>query len=290
MKTKGKSFGQYSGYANAKINVGLRVLAKRKDGYHNLETIFYPVKLADKINFKIKELPDNSKNSITVKTTPLVALNDRKNICYITVKLFLNRFKIKGNYSIDINIKKNIPTGAGLGGGSSDAAFVLNTLARHFKLKKNNKDIFRLALNLGSDVPFFLLNKPAYASGRGEKLTPLPQFKINGKLLIVNPRIHISTPWAFKQIGIKKSKIKILNKIKKADLTDERLMINDFERVVFKKYPEIERIKYDMMKFGAAYSIMSGSGSTVYAVFESKKNFAPAKKYFTSKRYMVIEG
>jgi len=290
MIKKGIRIRQYSGYANTKINVGLRVLAKRKDGFHSLETVFYPVKPADKITIIIRKLTGNSKNSISVKTIPQQNLDNRNNICYRAAELFPGWFNIKGSYTIGINIKKNIPTGAGLGGGSSDAAYVVKILARHFKVHHRKKELLQFALSLGSDVPFFLLNKPAYASGRGEKLTPLPQFKIRDKILIVNPKIHISTPWAFKQLAIKKSRTKILNKIKKADLTDERLMINDFERVVFKKYPEIERIKYDMMRFGAVYSLISGSGSTVYGVFDGKKNFTSAKKYFASKKYMVVEG
>jgi 4-diphosphocytidyl-2-C-methyl-D-erythritol kinase len=290
MDIKKKKVCSYIGSANAKINVGLRVLSKRKDGYHNLETIFYPIKLADKIKISIRELSERAKTRITVKTKPSNYLNNKNNICYKACELFLSEFKITGKYHIEINIDKKIPTGAGLGGGSSDAACVLKILARHFKVHHRKKEILQFALSLGSDVPFFLINKPAYASGRGEKLTPLPGFRIKDWILIVNPGIHISTPWAFKQLGIKNSRTKILNKIKIADLTDERLMINDFERVVFKKYPEIERIKYDMLRFGAVYSLMSGSGSTVYAVFENNKNLAPAKKYFTSKRYMVVEG
>ena len=142
-------------------------------------------------------------------------------------------------------------------------------------------------MEIGSDVPFFLQAKPAYALGRGEKLTPLPKFKLPGKILLVNPGIHISTPWAFKSLGIKRSKRKLMGSIKKFSTDKPELMINDFERVVFKKYPEIEKIKYDMYSFGASYSLMSGSGSTIYGIF-SNKDIRAAEKYFKLKKYKVF--
>ena len=142
-------------------------------------------------------------------------------------------------------------------------------------------------MELGSDVPFFLQAKPAYALGRGEKLTPLPKFKLPGKLLLVNPGIHISTPWAFKSLGVKRAKGKLMSREKQFSADNPKLMVNDFERVVFKKYPEIEKIKYDMYSFGASYSLMSGSGSTVYGIFNSK-DIRSAEKYFKLKKYKVF--
>lgn len=269
--------------APAKINFGLRVLARRKDSYHNLETIFYPVKLYDDITVDIKR---SSKGSITVKTNAGEGLEGRKNICYRAAEMFQKEFRIPGEYSIAIKIKKNIPHGAGLGGGSSDAAAVLKILARYFKVLLSAK-LKKLALALGSDVPFFMTGKPAYAAGRGEKLTQLPAFSVKGKILLVNPGIHISTPWAFKELNLKKSKRAILKGVKTFDTEDSRLMINDFERVVFKKYPEIEKIKLDMLTLGAEYSLMSGSGSTVYGVFRGTK-IQNAKIYFSRKGYKVF--
>ena len=296
----------YKAEAPAKINVGLRILSKRKDGFHNLETIFYPVKLHDKIAVKIRKISDDTGvNRISVKTDSKENISGKNNICYKTAELFLAQFKIAGSYNIDISIKKNIPTGAGLGGGSSDAAAVLKILYKHFqigqkyfsntspKIQKNmlkqvqHDKMFDLALQSGSDVPFFLLGKAAYAAGRGEKLTHLPEFKIKGKILIVNPGIHISTPWAFKSLGVKGTKRKLLHRIKKYSPASNELMINDFERIVFKKYPEIEKIKYEMLAFGAEYSLMSGSGSTVYGVFSSK-DIRNAEKYFKLKKYRVF--
>jgi 4-diphosphocytidyl-2-C-methyl-D-erythritol kinase len=269
----------------AKVNIGLRVLSKRKDVFHNIETIFYPVKIYDEITVKILKINEKN-NMITVSTSLKQKIKNEDNICYKAAKLFMKKFKISGGYKIDISIKKNVPIGAGLGGGSSNAASVLKILQKHFKTGQQKK-LSLCAQELGSDVPFFMLGKPAYATGRGEKITPLPKFKVNGEMLIVNPNIHISTPWAYKELKVKGSKLKVLSKVKIFDNDDERLMINDFERVVFKKYPEIEKIKYAMFMLGARFALMSGSGSTVYGLF-TPKNIKAAEKYFRGLGYKAF--
>lgn len=277
----------YNVKSPAKINVGLRVLSKRKDGYHNIETIFYPVKIYDEIKLNIKKLKSSSKNNfISIRTNSKENLNNQNNICYKAVELFLQEFKKKDKHKIVIKIKKNIPIGAGLGGGSSNAASALKILSKHFGTH-NEKNIIRCAQDLGSDVPFFLLGKPAYASSRGEKLKPLPKFRIDYKILIVSPSIHISTKWAYKQLRIKNYKLKIFNNIKNFNPSDKRLMINDFEQAVFKKYHKVKKIKYDMLKLGAIYALMSGSGSAVYGLFTSRKIKA-AKKYFSGFGYKTF--
>lgn len=271
----------------AKVNIGLRVLSKRKDGYHNIETIFYPVKLYDDITIKLSPI-QAVKNKITVSTSLKQKIKSTDNICYKAAELFMKEFNITGVYSIDIKIKKNIPVGAGLGGGSSNAANVLKILYKHFKVGVQYiEPLQMLGQDLGSDVPFFMLSKPAYATGRGEKLTPLPGFKVKQKILIVNPNIHISTPWAYRELKVKRSKQKVITKVTKFDANDERLMINDFERVVFNKYPAIEKIKYDMFRLGAEFALMSGSGSTVYGTF-TPKNIKAAEKYFRGLGYKTF--
>ncbi len=271
----------YTVKSPAKINMGLYVLNKRSDGYHNIETIFYPIKAHDELKIKLQP---SRKNEILVKTTPKLGIDDKNNICYRAVRLFFDEFKIKDKYMVEINIRKRIPIGAGLGGGSSNAAAVIKLLAEYLGVK-NKPRLNKLALNLGSDVPFFMLGKPAYATSRGEKLTPLPKFKINYKILIVNPGIHVSTKWAYGRLNSKnqivnskkgkgrRQKAKKLNKIKTFSLKDAAKYKNDFEEVVFKKYPEIKRIKDRMYKEGAAFSLMSGSGSSVFGLFEKIKRF-----------------
>ncbi len=277
----------YQTKAPAKINIGLRILSKRKDGYHNIETIFYPVKIFDDITVKIIKLPENSVNNIINITSNFQKnISVKKNICYRAAELFLSEFKIDSKFKVDIKIKKNIPMRAGLGGGSSDAASVLKILAKHFKSNSMPDGILRCAQDLGSDVPFFLLSKPAYATGRGEKLTPLPHFKVKYKILIVNPGIHISTPKAYNALDINKTKKPVLAKIRKFETSNKLLMINDFERVVFKEFPQIEKIKYDMLRLGAEFTLMSGSGSTVYGLFKGIPD--EAKKYFLKKKYRIF--
>lgn len=281
----------YKAKAPAKINIGLRILGKRTDGYHNIETIFYPVKIYDEISVNIKPF---KKNVIKVSAGKHSDIKNNSNICYKAAVKFLEEFNINDFYSISIRIKKKIPMGAGLAGGSSDAATVLKLLLRFFsekiKLNKNSslKKLAKLALELGSDVPFFLLNKPAYGVSRGEILTPLPSFKINKRILIVNPGIHISTPQAFRSLNIKTNRKAILKPVKHYNPADERLMINDFEKPAFKQFHEIEKIKLYMFKLGAEFALMSGSGSSVYG-FIDKKYLPEAVKFFRKKKYRVFE-
>jgi len=260
------------------------VLSKRKDGYHNIETIFYPIKLHDNISVYISP---SIKSKLTVKTlskNKKLNIDDNNNICYKAVKLFFERFNIKGYYNIKIIIRKNIPVGAGLGGGSSNAASVLRVLSKHFKNQytsppnggrhRRGQSLHYLALELGSDVPFFLYGKPAYATGRGEKLIPLPKFKVNYKIQILNPGVNVSTAWAYKQLKIRNYELRIkkhLSKIKTFTLSEKDKFVNDFEKVVFKKHPAIKKLKQKMYDDGAVFASMSGSGSTMYGLFKNKK-------------------
>lgn len=284
----------YNVKSPAKINIGLRVLSKRKDGFHNIETIFYPVKLFDTIRVKIREIK-SSADIVAVKTSGTNKIIGKQNICYKAALNYLEAFRTEGHYRIDINIKKVIPIGAGLGGGSSDAASVLRVLDRHFRMRKqtlssktkHNAKLKKLALSLGSDVPFFLASKPAYAAGRGERLKLLPYFKLNGKILIVNPGINVSTSWAYKALRIKTIKATKLGGVKKFSAEDTRLMTNDFERVIFRKYPVIENIKYEMIALGAKFALMSGSGSTVYGIFAPGK-IKVAESHFRKRKFKVF--
>ncbi|MCC6866522.1 MAG: 4-(cytidine 5'-diphospho)-2-C-methyl-D-erythritol kinase [Ignavibacteria bacterium] len=286
-----KKIKEYTFNSPAKINLGLRVLSKRKDGYHNIETIFYPVKIYDKIEFTIKENPEFKKSIIKIIAGKNKNIYGKNNICYKAVLRFLKEFDINNSIEIIIKINKNIPMGAGLAGGSSNAAAVLKILAKHFKsqigLNNITEKLKKIALSLGSDVPVFLLNKAAYGRGRGEKLTPLPRFKINKKILIVNPGIHISTSYAFKLLNLKTQKKPLLKGIKFYNPQNTNLMINDFERVIFKKYPLIEKLKFEMFCLGAEFALMSGSGSTVYGVFK-KDMIKNASAYFKRAKYKVF--
>jgi len=287
----------YTVKSPAKINIGLYVKNKRKDGFHNIETIFYPIGLHDEIKVKIEQTT-NPVNYISVKDDNNSKLSGSQNICYRAVKLFIDEMNISGKHSIYINIKKNIPVGAGLGGGSSNAASVLKVLSKYFRLnsvkpisKQSQSRVNKIASRLGSDVPFFLLSKPAYASLRGERLTLLPKFKIKYSILLVNPNIHISTKWAYDALDAihasknKNNTVTKLREVQKFNVKDSGLFQNDFDQVVFKKYPDAGEIKEDMYEYGAVFSSMSGSGSTVYGFFD--KGINSAAKYFKGKGYWV---
>lgn len=283
--------------ANAKINIGLRVLSKRPDGFHNLETIFYPIALSDDIKMSFSQI--KRLTNIIVKTIPEGIIPPDQNICKKAISLFLEEFGITDQFKISVTIKKNIPSGAGLGGGSSDAAQVLKVMYKFFKnrisIRNAGNKISKIALILGSDVPFFIDNSPAYATSRGEKLVPLRKFKIKSRILIVNPGINIRTSWAFKELRMGKKKRspqlkKIINKLNNRNLlktlkTNPEIFENDFEKIVLRKYPEIEKIKENMMAYGATFASLSGSGSSVYGIFE--KNPDEAKKFLTSSGYFT---
>lgn len=271
----------------AKINIGLRILSKRKDGFHNIETIFYPLKLTDEIKLKIINSSHN-KQAIKIKTIPRGDIDNDKNICYRACTDFFSLFKLK-QPNINITIKKKIPVGAGLGGGSSNAACVLKALAEIYNISLKDKRLMNLATSLGSDIPFFISGVPSYAFGKGEKLIPLTDFKIPYRILLVNPKIKIPTSWAYSKIKLPLNRKRIMQKIRKFSPDDKIIKQNHFEKYVFRYYPEIGKIKNDLMNFGALYSLMSGSGSSVYGFFKpNSSKIKLAQRYFESLGYLTF--
>jgi 4-diphosphocytidyl-2-C-methyl-D-erythritol kinase len=250
----------------AKINIGLNIVSKRSDGFHNLETFFYPIyDLHDKLIF---EFSDNyifdSNNTDLVK--------DPDNLIRRAHTL-LEEFTSK-KIPIKITLIKNIPIGAGLGGGSSNAASTLVGINEMFKLNIKEKDLFELALKLGSDVPFFIKSKPAIGRSRGEKLIQCNTY-FEQTLVIVNPGIHISTKEAFSNIIPKPSEFDYNYFLVKevVDLSYLKNNIsNDFERYIFDKYKKIADIKNLFYNNGALFSMMSGTGSTVYGIMKNEED------------------
>lgn len=247
-------------FPNCKINLGLNILRKREDGFHDLETVFFPINLQDALEI----IPSPNTTQITV--TGIAAGNPENNLC---LKAYL---LLRKDYphlpEVNIHLHKAIPIGAGLGGGSADAAFMLQLLNEKFNLHIPSDKMFDYALQLGSDCSFFLLNKPCLATRRGEVLEPI-NIPLSGyKILLINPGIHISTAEAFKKIkpAIPAKKIKdiILQPIE----TWKEELSNDFENYVFERYPLIKKIKEDFYKAYAVYAAMSGSGSTIFGIFK----------------------
>lgn len=263
----------------SKINVGLRIIRKRVDGYHDLETIFYPIDLHDVIDINIE--PGHLKiNNIHINSDSRVVPRNTANFCYAAIENFFKEFPQSGFYNIEIYIHKNIPMGGGLAGGSSNAAAVIKYLAGYFGLDKNENwdKLIGVALQTGSDVPFFLMEKPCFASGRGEVMEPLGEFKVDYDILVVNPNIHVSTKDAFQKLGFKpgEERPSDLRSVNTFDPGTPEVFKNDFEDVVFKMHPAIAEIKQKMLEGRAVFASLTGSGASVYGLF-TPGHLAPLK-------------
>lgn len=276
--------------ANTKINLGLRILNKREDGYHNIETIFYPLPFGDELKIKISSSHTNS-NSLKITSDNIYVPRDKTNICFKAIANFLKEFGIRSFFHFDISIKKVIPIGSGLGSGSSEAAEVIKHLVKFFNIniKQDGKKIMNVATATGSDVPFFLISKPCYATGVGDKLRILRNFKIDYKILVVVPKIHVSTAAAYKDLNIGEgyNEKPVFDKIEKFDIKDKELYVNDFEKVILPKYPEIKNIKDEMYGQGAELSLLSGSGAGVFGLYKNESDATSALKYFSDKGYFA---
>lgn len=266
--------------APAKINLGLNIVSKRSDGFHNLETFFYPIyDLHDKLIFeKSKYFIFDSNNSELNKDPDNLILKAHS----------LIEKQIKRKLPVNIKLIKNIPIGAGLGGGSSDAAATLLGLNELFHLDISTNKLSEIALLLGSDVPFFIKAKPSVGYSRGEMLLQ-SELYFEKPILIVNPLIHISTKDAFENITPNESKFNykyfLENEIIDYDYL-KKYLINDFENYVFANYNEIKKIKEIMNEYGAQFTLMSGTGSTVYGIFDNMVQTQDVidklpEKYFT---------
>jgi 4-diphosphocytidyl-2-C-methyl-D-erythritol kinase len=266
--------------APAKINFGLNVISKRDDGYHNIETIFYPLNdLYDVIKF--------SKSEKFVFSSNKKDLENNHNLI-IKAKNILEK-ELQKKINVKIELIKKIPVGAGLGGGSSDASATLLSLNEMFGLKFEIETLKKFALQLGSDVPFFINPNPSFAEGRGENIT-LVDFEINLPILIVNPHIHISTKEAYQNITAKKQSFNLRNitKFDFSNIEELKQITNDFEDYVFRTYPKVKQIKEQLYSSGAKFALMTGSGSTVFGIFENIETIKKAKKSFPSEYFTYI--
>lgn len=249
-------------FSNCKINLGLRVLRKRADGYHDLETVFYPIPFNDVIEvIRTEQQPVQFTTSgIAVDVAP------EQNLCMKAYALLKQLFDLP---PFQLHLHKSIPSGAGLGGGSADAAFTLRLLNNKFNLGLSNERLLDLALQLGSDCPFFIINKPCFATGRGQLFEPVDLLKLKDyKLVMVTPGVHVSTAWAFGCLKIKDHGLSVKEVIAQPVETWKNNLVNDFEDVVFEEYPVIRGIKDSLYENGAIYASMSGSGSAVFGLFD----------------------
>ncbi|MCQ2056612.1 MAG: 4-(cytidine 5'-diphospho)-2-C-methyl-D-erythritol kinase [Bacteroidaceae bacterium] len=281
-------------FPNAKINIGLNVVRKREDGYHDIETVFYPVNLQDALEISLMRPLDPSQLISRLEAGKLVQPDDalpffksrRKRdslpCCQLEMSGLDSGFPAQDNLvvkaymmlledfdlpSIDIKLYKHIPTGAGLGGGSSDCASMLELLNRRFNLRLRESALERYAARLGSDCPFFITGQPSLATGRGEILKPISLSLAGYTILLVKPDVHVSTAQAYADVTPEQPEVSLLESVMRPVSEWKDCVKNDFEPSVFAKFPVLAEIKEKLYGLGAEYAAMTGSGSTVYGFF-----------------------
>ncbi len=272
-------------FPNAKINLGLNVIEKRADGFHNIETIFIPISIKDALEIVISENAEDVDDFVT--TGLLIDGDISKNLCVKAHQLLKKNFSIP---PIKMHLHKAIPMGAGLGGGSADGAFALTLLNDKLALNIPTPQLINYALQLGSDCPFFIMNKSCFATSRGEEMHMLQLDLSAYDILIINPKIHIATAWAFANITPANPKKSIQQIIQQPIETWKTELVNDFEEPVFKQYPTIKNIKETLYNNHAVYAAMTGTGSTVFGIFkrENKPDTITFDKEYFVKWVTVI--
>ncbi|HRO47723.1 4-(cytidine 5'-diphospho)-2-C-methyl-D-erythritol kinase [Agriterribacter sp.] len=273
-------------FPNCKINIGLNITSKRADGYHNIATVFYPINWHDAV--EMISLPDNNALSTSPNFTQSglsIPGKEADNICLKAYQILKKDFP--GIPPVKMHLHKTIPTGAGLGGGSANGAFTLLLMNKKFNLNLTAEQLTAYALKLGSDCPFFMINAPCYATGRGEQTESLPLDLSVYSFLIVHPGIHIQTAWAFSKLKPAQPSKPLKSIIQQPVETWSHELVNDFEAPVFREYPQIEEVKKTLYANGALYASLTGSGSAVYGIFS--KNKAPELKWGKDYTQKIIQ-
>ncbi|MCK9180293.1 MAG: 4-(cytidine 5'-diphospho)-2-C-methyl-D-erythritol kinase [Bacteroides sp.] len=261
-------------FSNAKINIGLSIVSKRTDGYHNLETVFYPIPITDVLEIY------NSKNKD--KSISLHVFGNNipgefsENLIVKAYNLLSKDFNLT---PIDVFLSKKIPSGSGLGGGSSNAACMIKSLNSFFNLNLSAKRMEEYATQLGADCPFFIQNKPVFAEGIGELFTPINLSLKGHTLLVIKPKLFISTQEAFSRIQPKKPLYPLLDCIQLPINRWEKYITNDFEKHLFVTYPELQSIKDFLYNSGALYAAMSGSGPSIYGIFNTEDSLPDLSRF-----------
>jgi 4-diphosphocytidyl-2-C-methyl-D-erythritol kinase len=268
-------------FPHAKINLGLSIIDKRADGFHNIRSVFYPVAINDAL-----EILPADKFSFEVFGN---VIEGNENTCVKAYQLLKKDFDLS---PVKIILYKNIPMGAGLAGGSSDGAFALSILNEKLKLNLSDLQLKNYASQIGSDCPFFIHRQPMLISGRGEVMEEIPVDLSSYKIVIIYPGIIVNTAWAYKIWDERKSHshpgYEIKNSIQQPVNEWKESLKNDFEELVFEKYPSIRKIKEQLYNAGAVYSSMSGSGSAVYGIFERGINNEMIEKNLAGSKYSIF--
>ena len=253
----------------AKINLGLNVVEKRPDGYHNLETVFYPVPLTDALEVQVMAEGFPSEYDCDLKVSNITIDSDEQRNLVVRAYQLLKK-DYPGLPRIHTHLWKGIPTQAGMGGGSSDCAYMMLLLNQQFQLGLSNEQLIQYAAQLGADCAFFILSRPCYAEGIGEKLQPI-DLSLNGyHIAVVRPDIPVPTKEAFSRIHPHYPAQNCRETVMQPVETWRETLINDFEESVFALHPEIGDIKQRLYDMGATYAAMSGSGSALFGLFKER--------------------
>jgi 4-diphosphocytidyl-2-C-methyl-D-erythritol kinase len=250
-------------FPHAKINLGLSIISKRSDGFHNLETVFYPLPLHEALEI----IP--SEDNRFFQTGLQLPHSKDDNLVKVAYQILKKKYPHIA--SLEIHLHKSIPVGAGLGGGSSDAAGILIMINNLFDLRIPEKEMKDYALRLGSDCPFFMQNSPCIARGRGEILEPISIDLSAYSILLVHPEISIETSWAYSKVKPRLPEIDLKESILQPVENWVNTIHNDFEMPVFEVYPVLRKIKEKLYASGALYAVMTGSGSTIFGIFRKSE-------------------
>jgi 4-diphosphocytidyl-2-C-methyl-D-erythritol kinase len=261
-------------FPNCKLNLGLYVLRKRQDGYHDLQTVFYPLNWCDALEV-IEFTRGGSEFQLEISGLA-VAGNIEDNLLFKCWKLLRQNHALP---PLQIHLHKSLPMGAGLGGGSSDAAFFLNLLNTKFNLQLSLQERLELALQLGADCPFFILNKPVFAEGKGEVFSDIQVDLSRYYILCVFPNLHSNTSLAFQSIRPQSPQFDLRQAIQGPVKEWKNTIANDFENPVFDQFPILRTLKQSMYDHGALYASMSGSGSAMFGIFEEQPTLTIAENY-----------
>lgn len=258
-------------FPNCKINLGLNIIRKREDGFHDLETVFFPLPLHDAL--EIVPAGNNAAADCSFSSSGLPIEGEAtNNLCVKAYRLLKADFPDLP--AINMHLYKHIPMGAGLGGGSSNGAFTLSLLNQLFNLALSQQQLVEYASQLGSDCAFFIVNQPCFATGRGELMQPVSLFLKGYQILLVHPDIHISTKEAFAGISPKAPANSAVDIMAEPVENWKGKLINDFETSIFPLYPQLAVIKQHLYNSGAIYASLTGTGSTVYGIFKASDNIA----------------
>ena len=267
--------------SNAKVNIGLNISAKLDNNYHKIETLIQEISLSDEISIKIYQRRGNIK---ILQEGINIECAEEQNTCYVMANFLKKKFNLKNK--ITIKIKKNIPTGSGLGGGSSNAAATLRCLDESLQLRMSKIEKNKICTSIGMDVPFFLDGGLQFAENMGEKLKPISSIFRKHFFLLVFPRFGISTSWAYNHINKRlPSKKKLYNLLALKESINFDLFGNDFETIVIPRYPEIREVKKLLLSSNALFSSLSGSGSTVFGIFKNFDDVLKASELLKQKKY-----